>query len=103
MLEVAIHNKTFWTRALRVLVLVYIVLSAAYIVFTQFTSYQTRVAEQAFLDGRRATIEQLIEQAEASCEPFSVYADEKQIELINVSCLLPSGADRPQESAPVEP
>jgi hypothetical protein len=103
LLEDAINNGTFWTKALRVLVLVYIVLSAAYIVFTQFTTYQTRVSEQAFLEGRRTTIEQLIEQAEASCEPFAVFADEKQIELVNVECLLSLGEEQSQESLPVEP
>ncbi|MFN2135207.1 MAG: hypothetical protein ACK2UK_04590 [Candidatus Promineifilaceae bacterium] len=84
------------------MVVIYILLSAAYILYSQFALYQGRVAQQAFLDGRRAAVEELIEEAERDCQPFPVFVDDKQIELINVACLIPAEGAEPGDTMPLE-
>jgi hypothetical protein len=79
------------------------VLSAAYILLTQFQSYQAQVVQEAYLSGRVTTIEELIGEAEASCQPFPIYSGDKQIELINVACLLPPESDDAEAPIPSAP
>lgn len=81
----------------------YIVLSAGYILLSQAQAYQLRLAQSAYLEGRTATIEQLIEQAESGCDPFPVYTEEKQVQLINVDCLMQVSAPESNEAVPAAP
>ena len=88
---------------LRVVLVLYILLSAAYILFSQFQIYQTRVVQEAYMNGRIATIEELLDEAEAGCRPFPIYVEDRQVELINMACLAPAeeaGADAPVPFAP---
>jgi hypothetical protein len=86
----------------KVVVVVYIILSAAYILITQFQTYQVQLAQEAYLQGRVATIEELISQAESSCQPFPVYSEDKQIELINLSCLVAAEGSQTSEQVPAQ-
>lgn len=87
---------------LKLVLVVYIVLSATFILFTQLQSYQLRLAQEAYLQGRVATIEELLTQAESSCQPFPVYTEDKQIELINVACLVTEDGSNTNEQAPAQ-
>lgn len=74
---------------LQILVVVYILASLAYITLNQFRGYQNHLIQEAYLESRVATIEELLDEAEASCQPFPVYAGDRQVNLINFDCLLP--------------
>jgi hypothetical protein len=87
---------------LKFVVVLYIVLSAAYILFTQFQTYQANLIQQAYYEGRVATIEELISNAEKSCQPFPVFTEEKQVELINLACLMDAGEGETTDSVPPE-
>lgn len=87
---------------LKFVVVLYIVLSAAYIMFTQFQAYQANLIQQAYYEGRVATIKELIDEAEAACQPFPIYLEDKQVELINVACLLSSDSSESTAPGPAE-
>lgn len=72
----------------RTVCIVYIVLSLLFIGYTVWTNFKLRYAQQSYEAGQRATIEQLITQAQGTdCQPFSVYTDTQEVKLINVDCL----------------
>lgn len=81
----------------------YIVITAVYLLLTQFAAFRNRVYEQAFLEGRQTTIEELIQEAEDSCQPFSVFANEKEVVLINTACLLSADDEELTQPNPVRP
>ncbi len=71
-----------------VIVVVYIVLSSVYIIYTMWQNFKTKYATAAYEQGRSATVSQLIQQAEdETCQPFTVYNEDKNVQLINVACL----------------
>lgn len=88
---------------LRGVLALYILLSAAYILASQFQTYQARVAQDAYLNGRVATIEELLDEAEGGCQPFPIYAGDRQVDLINVACLLPPEGSGSTLPVPVQP
>ncbi len=88
---------------LRVVLALYILLSAVYILASQFQNYQARVAQDAYLNGRVATIEEILDEAEAGCQPFPIYAGDRQVDLINVACLLPPEESDPTLPVPTQP
>lgn len=66
----------------------YIVLSLVYMLYSFWGTVVVGYGQKAFTQGREATIAQLIQQAEdKNCQPFSVYAAEKEVQLINITCL----------------
>lgn len=70
------------------LLLIYMIASLVYIGWTGWENFKIRYIQQSFEQGRQATIEQLITQAEnEECQPFSVYTEQKEIQLINTACL----------------
>ena len=83
---------------LKTLLILYIILSAAYISYNLWRNYQFGVMQQAFLEGRRTAIEEFINQAESSCQPFPVFADERRVEVINVECLVPAAEGGGQDN-----
>ncbi len=53
-----------------------------------WSDFQVGFLNQAYQAGRTDTVNQLMTQAEnTSCQPFSVFNDDKQVQVINVACL----------------
>lgn len=72
------------------MVVVYVVVSAGYIVFNLWSNFKLTVMQQAFLEGRRQTVEELITQAQnKECQAFPVFSGDKKVELLNTQCLTP--------------
>ncbi|MBU3965303.1 hypothetical protein KJ695_01095 [Patescibacteria group bacterium] len=66
----------------------WIIFSLIYIPWDFWKHFKNEQLTQAYQMGKADTINQAIKQAEnEKCEPFSIYSDEKQIQLINVKCL----------------
>lgn len=66
----------------------YIIGSVGYIGYIQWTTFKTNYSEQAFQSGQADAISQLITQAEnPNCQAFSVYSQQKEVQLVNVACL----------------
>jgi hypothetical protein len=67
---------------------VYIIGTLIYIGYTQWSSFKIQYGDQAFQSGQTDVIERLITQAEKSdCIPFSVYTADKEVQLLNASCV----------------
>ena len=66
---------------------IWIIFSVIYICRDAWQNFITTKLNQAYQPGRADTINALIQQAESSCQPFSVFSGEKQIQLINGDCL----------------
>ena len=83
---------------------VYIVGSLGYIGYSQWTNFKAQYADQAFQSGQADAVAQLINQAEnPGCQPFTVYNQQKKVELVNVTCLQAAttdGADTTTETNP---
>jgi hypothetical protein len=92
-------------QMIKLAVALYVVLSFAYILLTGWNNFKTNYAQRAYAEGQAATVNQVIQQAESSnCQPFAVYNEEKQIQLINVTCLEGQNADAAKkEAAPAQP
>jgi hypothetical protein len=66
----------------------YILFSIAYIGLDFYNDFKQNYIDASYNQGRRATVEQVITQAEQSqCQPFSVFLDEKKVQLYNAACL----------------
>lgn len=66
----------------------YVVVSLSYIGLVQWTNFKIQYSERAFQSGQADAIAQLINQAENSeCQPFSVYNQQTNVELINMTCV----------------
>ncbi|MEW5907864.1 MAG: hypothetical protein AB1643_01640 [Patescibacteria group bacterium] len=68
------------------IVLIWIIFSLIYIVYDVWSDFKSKQLNQAYQQGKIDTINTLIKEAE-QCNPLPVFSDEKQIQLINVSCL----------------
>ncbi len=79
---------------LRLIILIWLIFSAVYIGWDVWSDFMTQKIAQAYQAGKTDTIDALISQAEAGCQPFSVFSGDKQIQLINVSCLQQSGTEQ---------
>lgn len=78
-------------QIIRYAVAIYIVLSFLYILWTLWNGIKFQLIQRSFDQGRVATIEQFIKEAEnPSCQPFSVFTEEKSIQVVNVACLAPA-------------
>ena len=67
------------------LVFLWIIFSIFYIVNDVWSNYKNVQLVQAYNQGRTDTINILIQEAE-KCQPFSVYSEEKEIQLIKIGC-----------------
>lgn len=76
------------------------VFSFVYISYNIYNNFRTQVLQNAYMTGKSDTVNALIEQASnKECKPFNVYAGEKKVDLINVSCL----QQAPKESSTQAP
>lgn len=72
----------------------YIVGSLGYIGYNEWTNFKLNYSVAAFQNGQADTISQLINQAEdPSCQPFSVYNQQKEVRLVNVVCVQSATTD----------
>lgn len=72
-------------KTIIILLSVLLFLFLAYFIYDIFGQWRSAT----YLQGYRAAVNELVLSAEnESCEPFSVYTDEKNIQLINVECLM---------------
>lgn len=79
-----ISSKT----ALKLAIILWMVFSIGYICWDVWNDFKVKSVSQAYQTGRNETVNQLISQAEnKECQPFSVFTDQKQIQLINIVCL----------------
>ncbi|MBI4209133.1 MAG: hypothetical protein HY538_05430, partial [Deltaproteobacteria bacterium] len=83
---------------LKIVLVLYVVLSLVYISVDAWGSFRTNTIERSFAQGRREAILQLIEQSE-KCQPVSVFADEKQAQVVNVTCLQQGSPQQAQPKA----
>ncbi len=66
----------------------YIVASLGYIGLTVWTNFKVQYSERAFQSGQADAIARLIDQAgDPGCQPFSVYNQQQEVQLVNVACL----------------
>lgn len=81
---VNISSKT----ALKLAIILWLVFSIGYMCWDIWSDFKIKSINQAYQTGRTDTVSQLITQAEnKECQPFSVFSDQKQIQLINTACL----------------
>lgn len=67
---------------------VWLIFSLVYIPYDFWKHFKNEQLSNAYNQGRIDTINQAIKQAEnEKCEPFSIYSDDKQIQVVNVKCL----------------
>lgn len=79
----------------KIILCVWIILSVVYIGYDLWSDFRTKAINQAYLAGKNDTISQLFKEAERpECQPISVYNNEKQIQLINVTCLKQANANQ---------
>ena len=68
----------------KIVLYVWVILSVVYIGY----NFWQKMVNNYYLAGKVDTINSLIKEAEKpECQPFSVYTNDKQIQLINVACL----------------
>lgn len=97
------REKINRTTIIKTILVLYLILSAAYIAYDRWQAFQANIVQSSLMEGRRATIEELINQAQSSCQPFSVFLDEEEVQLINVECLQSPPEAGNEENAPPVP
>lgn len=65
--------------------------SMTYIVRDHWQDFQLTQLTVAYNQGRGETVQQLIQES-AKCQPFNIYNEEQQVDLIAVQCLEQDGA-----------
>lgn len=68
-----------------VFLLGYLIFSLGYIGYDTWSDFQIRYVEKVRTESYNAAVVQLITEAE-KCKPFSIFAGEKKIELVNTGC-----------------
>jgi hypothetical protein len=76
----------------------WLVFSIGYIVRDQFLRYHLTRVNQAFQAGVSDSVNKLIAQSE-ECEPISVFADEKEVNLIAIECLQPPTTEEDNQNS----
>jgi len=70
----------------------WIIFSLIYIPWDFWKHFKNEQLSQAYNLGRTDTINQAVKQAENDkCEPFSIYSNDKQVQVINTNCLKQAG------------
>lgn len=67
---------------------VWIIFSVSYIVYDQWTIFQNETLQKAYLAGRVDFVDGFIIEADKeNCKVVTVYAEEKEVNVINIECL----------------
>jgi hypothetical protein len=81
---------------------VWIIFSAGYIGFDQWTKFRAGTLQGAYTAGRAESIYELMMKLENAdgplCDAVTVFAGEQEIDIINVACLRPSEAQSVEET-----
>lgn len=87
-----ITKKQIWN----IVIVLYMVISLGYILYTAWSNFKINYGQRSYEQGRQDTVQQLIQQAtQPDCKPFTVYADQKQVQLQNSDCsAVPVPADQ---------
>ena len=79
---------------LPIIIGLYIVASLAYILVSEYNDFKLRYIQQSFDEGRKATINELIQHVQSQdCKPVDVYNEKTKLQLIDVSCLQQKGSE----------
>ncbi len=70
----------------KLLLILWLVFSIAYVGYTQYRYWQNVVAGNAYNQGLADAVAQVIQQAQ-KCEPFTINVGETKTELIGTACL----------------
>lgn len=77
-------KPTIW----KTLIGVYVIISLVYMGYTVWSNFKLYYIQQSYTAGQQDTINKLLTQAaDKSCQPFSVYSADQQVQLINTDCL----------------
>lgn len=89
-------------QIIKLLLGAYIAFSLVFILYSLWNNFKINYGQQAYNQGKVDTVNQLFSQAEdPACKPFSVFNEQKQVQLISVSCLQTSegaATDQPAET-----
>ncbi len=66
------------------LLIVVVVLLASYVIW----DISTRVLNSFWVQGYAQAVNEIILHAKEDCEPFFIYSDEGEVQLINIDCLM---------------
>ncbi len=70
-----------------IILVIWAIFSVGYIGYDVWSDFKLRELEQVYQQGRRDTVNALIQQAQ-KCEPFPVFSGEQRVNLINTDCLI---------------
>ena len=77
----------------------YVLLSAAFIGRSLWKDFVSNYAENAFMEGRAYTVQELINQtSDGTCEPVTVFNESSTVKLVNADCV-PSSEPAKEDSA----
>jgi hypothetical protein len=68
-----------------IVIAIWLVFSLGYIIWDIWSDFKINQITKAYQAGQTDTINQLIKEAEL-CQPFSVFNNEKQIQLLKTDC-----------------
>lgn len=71
---------------LKVVIIVWLVLSTCYVVYGEYTRLTVYVGQRAYNTGLRDAVNQLIEQSK-TCQPIPVTSSDQKVSLISIECL----------------
>lgn len=71
---------------LKIIILVWIIFSIPYVIYTQYNYFKRFVADAAYEKGLTDAVSQLIQQGQ-KCEPIPIRLRDQNISMINVACL----------------
>lgn len=77
---------------------IWVIFSAVYIARDIWGHFQTEQVARAYNLGKTDTINAAITQAKnEKCEPFSIYNEKEQVQLININCLKQAEPSAPSD------
>ncbi len=96
-------NPSSLSKKQQIVIGIWLVFSVLYVIYDIWTGFKVGILENSYTAGKTDTARALIEQAEnPDCKPFNVYVGSKKVDLINIRCLQPNGANT-QPVAPATP
>lgn len=74
-------------QIIHTIALIWIILSAAFIIYDTWTDFQTTKLDQAYKSGKYEILNGLVQQAGQGCNPISVSDGQGQVQVVNYNCL----------------
>ena len=83
-----------------IVVAVWIIFSAWYILDSMWNNFQMNVVQNSYLAWQNDTIAQIINKAaDKSCQPFNIYNQSSKVNLVNVDCLQKAQSEAQSQTA----